>query len=112
MFRIYINIECNHRTLSTDNGVEEQNVSSTDESDAELSDDSASSDDTASNIDRVDGDQSQESLVAVVSAISISVIHKCDCKTKCKTKRCPCKHASQAKCTTACHPDSMKCENK
>jgi hypothetical protein len=35
----------------------------------------------------------------------------CLCKTKCKTKRCPCVSNNQSKCNTQCHPQSKICEN-
>ena len=47
-----------------------------------------------------------ESLVVTEQQI------RCDCNTKCKTKRCPCVGFNKSKCTSLCHLKNSNCENK
>ncbi|CAF0967166.1 unnamed protein product [Brachionus calyciflorus] len=37
---------------------------------------------------------------------------RCECNTKCKTKRCPCVNENKQKCTSLCHLNNKFCENK
>jgi hypothetical protein len=70
-------------------GVDQQNISSSDQSD-ESEDDAGTSDasDTITDFD------SQIDLVEGVS--SLAVTQRCDCKSKCKTRRYPCVLANKA----------------
>ena len=36
--------------------------------------------------------------------------HKCNCKGKCSTKRCPCRKKNVS-CSILCHPGNLLCEN-
>jgi hypothetical protein len=80
--------------------VEAQSISSSSSSSGD-GDDSDDDDDGSS-------DESETSQAVFVPPIA----QGCDCKTKCKTKRCYCVHNQNNKCTVACHPTSIICENK
>jgi hypothetical protein len=88
-------------------GVEQQNISSSDQSD-ESEDDAGTSD--ASDTSAIADFDSQADLVEGVS--SLVVTQRCDCKSKCKTRRCPCVLANNSLCHALCHTDNRACENK
>ena len=96
-----------NKKKSTKIAFEDQNVSSSDDSgsnDADDSDDDRSEEDVDDDISNL----TTESINQPMQQLALTTT--CNCSTKCKTIKCPCK-AKQGKCTSACHPDSNTCEN-
>jgi hypothetical protein len=87
-------------------GVNSQNISSTGDSDSGDTEESTSSEDESS-LSSTAGISS-----TIVDGVAELAIVRCDCKTKCMTKRCPCVLANSHKCSASCHPSSKTCENK
>jgi hypothetical protein len=78
-------------------GVEQQNISSSDQSD-ESEDDAGTSDD---------------SQVDLVEGVSFFVVtQRCDFKSKCKTRRCPCVLGNNSYCHALCHTDNQLCRTR
>jgi hypothetical protein len=85
-------------------GVNSQNISSTDDSDSDDTEESASSEDELSSTADISS--------KIIDGVAELAIVRCDCTTKCMTKRCPCVLANSHKCSASCHPSSKTCENK